>query len=80
VSGETIFTVLRIQEIEVDDQDRPVDPPRVTSTTVILPPFDDIVPRTTCEERAAKAAAAEQAKKLAEVQERKKHGALGSLC
>eukprot|EP00892_Ulva_mutabilis_P004873 jgi/Ulvmu1/2758/UM014_0216.1 len=74
VSGDTIFTVLRMQEVEVDDHDRPVDPPTITSCEVLLPPFDDIVPRTTPEERRAKAAAVNEAKRLADVCERKQHG------
>ena len=74
ISGETIFTVLRMQEVEVDDNDRPTDPPVVTSCDVILPPFDDIVPRTTPAEKHEKAAAAEQARKLAEIRKRKQQG------
>lgn len=76
VSGDTVFTVLRIQEVEVDDHDRPADPPTITSCEVLLPPFDDIVPRITPEERRAKAAAAVEAKRLAEVRERKQHGTI----
>lgn len=76
VSGDTIFTVLRIQEVEVDDHDRPADPPTITSCEVLLPPFDDIVPRVTPEERRAKAAAAVEAKRLADVRERKQHGTI----
>ena len=78
VSGETIFTVLRMQEVEVDDNDRPTDPPVVTSCDVLLPPFDDIVPRTTPAEKREKAAAAEQAKKLADIKKRKQQGV--ALC
>jgi peptidyl-prolyl cis-trans isomerase SDCCAG10 len=74
VSGETIFTVLRMQEVEVDDTDRPVDPPVITSCEVLLPPFDDIVPRTTPAEKKAKAAAAAEAKKLADIKKRKQQG------
>lgn len=74
ISGETIFTVLRMQEVEVDDKDRPTDPPMITSCDVLLPPFDDIVPRTTPAEKREKAAAAMQAEKLADIQKRKKQG------
>lgn len=63
-----------MQEVEVDDQDRPVDPPSITSCEVLLPPFDDIIPRTTPEERRAKAATAAEARRLADVRERKQHG------
>jgi peptidyl-prolyl cis-trans isomerase SDCCAG10 len=33
--------------------DRPVDPPRITSVEVLWNPFEDIVPRTTPQERQA---------------------------
>jgi peptidyl-prolyl cis-trans isomerase SDCCAG10 len=76
VSGDTIFTVLRIQEVEVDDADRPVDPPRIVSCEVIMPPFDDIAPRTTPAEEARLAAEAVAAAKRADVEKRKRHGEL----
>lgn len=76
VSGETIFTVLRMQELEVDDKDRPSDPPIISSCEVLLPPMDDIVPRTTPAEKKEKAAEKERAKKLADIQKRKQHGTL----
>lgn len=63
-----------MQEVEVDDLDRPVDPPSITSCEVLLPPFDDIIPRTTPEERRAKAATAAEVRRLADVHERKQHG------
>lgn len=77
VSADTIFTVLRMQEVEVDEKDRPVDdPPFIKSCEVLLPPFDDIIPRTTPEERRLKLAAAAKQKQLDEVRERKLKGKL----
>lgn len=32
-------------EVDVDDQDRPTDPPLILSTEVLWNPFEDIVPR-----------------------------------
>lgn len=74
VSGDTIYTVARIAEAEVDDADRPVDAPKIVSSEVIWPPFDDIVPRSTPAQRAAAAAAAEEQRKAAAIRERKQKG------
>ena len=43
---------------QTDDDDRPVHPPRVLEVEVLWSPFEDIVPRSTREEREAAAAAA----------------------
>jgi len=73
VAGDTIFNAIRIGDVDTDDSDRPLDPPRVTHCTVLLPPFDDIMPRTTPAEReAAAAAAAAQARATAFAARRKK--------
>jgi len=53
VVGDTIYNVTRMGDLEVDDSDRPTDPPKITDVEVIWNPFDDIVPRTTAEERRA---------------------------
>ncbi|KAL6078657.1 Peptidyl-prolyl isomerase cwc27 [Balamuthia mandrillaris] len=45
VTGNTIFNVLRLNEYEVDDNERPLDPPQILSTEVLSHPFSDIVPR-----------------------------------
>jgi hypothetical protein len=39
--------------LQVDEEDRPVEPPRILSVDVSWNPFEDIVPRMTAEERAA---------------------------
>jgi hypothetical protein len=41
---------------QTDENDRPLDPPRITATEIIWNPFEDIVPRTTPEEQQALAA------------------------
>eukprot|EP00208_Stichococcus_sp_RCC1054_P002393 CAMPEP_0206142266 /NCGR_PEP_ID=MMETSP1473-20131121/16191_1 /ASSEMBLY_ACC=CAM_ASM_001109 /TAXON_ID=1461547 /ORGANISM="Stichococcus sp, Strain RCC1054" /LENGTH=259 /DNA_ID=CAMNT_0053537195 /DNA_START=213 /DNA_END=989 /DNA_ORIENTATION=+ len=62
VSGETIYNVMEINNLEVDDNDRPEHPPTILETEVLWNPFDDIVPRTTKSERQAAAErAAEEA-------------------
>lgn len=45
VVGTTIFNVVRMQEIETDGSDRPIEPPVIYSTRVFWNPFDDIKPR-----------------------------------
>ncbi|KAG2388723.1 hypothetical protein C9374_000162 [Naegleria lovaniensis] len=45
VVGNTIFNVLKIAELEVDQNDRPTYPPKIIRAEVIINPFDDIVPR-----------------------------------
>uniref|UniRef100_A0A803N200 PPIase cyclophilin-type domain-containing protein n=1 Tax=Chenopodium quinoa TaxID=63459 RepID=A0A803N200_CHEQI len=46
VTGDSIYNLLRIGEVETDKDDRPLDPaPKITSVEVIWNPFEDIVPR-----------------------------------
>lgn len=44
VVGQTIFNVLKMNELEIID-DKPKYPPKIIKTEVIWNPFDDIVPR-----------------------------------
>lgn len=67
IAGDTIFNVASIGELEVDDHDRPLNPPLLRGAEVLWNPFPDIVPRITPEQRraaeqeaAAKRAAAEK--------------------
>ncbi|XP_038068759.1 spliceosome-associated protein CWC27 homolog [Patiria miniata] len=45
VVGNTMYNMVKLAEVEVDDDDRPVYPPKIKSTEVLANPFDDIVPR-----------------------------------
>ncbi|KAG5179623.1 cyclophilin-type peptidyl-prolyl cis-trans isomerase [Tribonema minus] len=45
ITGNTIFNALRMGDAETDDNDRPVDPPKLVGIDVLHNPFDDIVPR-----------------------------------
>jgi peptidyl-prolyl cis-trans isomerase SDCCAG10 len=45
VAGDTFFNVLRINEFEVDEHERPLFPPKIIRVDVVWNPFDDIVPR-----------------------------------
>lgn len=46
VSGDSIFNLLQLGDVEADKNDRPLDPPpKIISIEVLWNPFDDIVPR-----------------------------------
>ncbi|CAO3653103.1 unnamed protein product [Cunninghamella echinulata] len=50
VAGDTLFNVMKMTELEVDDDNRPLYPPKIKTTEVVINPFDDIVPRITKKE------------------------------
>ncbi|XP_065849301.1 peptidyl-prolyl cis-trans isomerase CYP57 [Euphorbia lathyris] len=46
VSGDSIYNLLSLGEVETDKDDRPLDPPpKIKSVEVLWNPFEDIVPR-----------------------------------
>lgn len=45
VTGNTIFNLLRMDEIDTDAQDKPLESVFLIKAEVLLNPFDDIVPR-----------------------------------
>ncbi|NXA11933.1 CWC27 protein, partial [Sapayoa aenigma] len=45
VTGDTIYNMLRLAEVEVDREERPLSPHKIRSSEVLFNPFDDIVPR-----------------------------------
>ncbi|ETN01154.1 hypothetical protein PPTG_17577 [Phytophthora nicotianae INRA-310] len=45
VTGNTIFNLLSVGDLETDAQDRPTNPPKLLSAEVLWNPFEDIVPR-----------------------------------
>ncbi|KAB2627851.1 peptidyl-prolyl cis-trans isomerase CYP57 [Pyrus ussuriensis x Pyrus communis] len=46
VTGDSIYNLVRLGELETDKEDRPLDPPpRILSVEVLWNPLDDIVPR-----------------------------------
>ena len=45
VIGDTVFNVLKLNDYQVDANERPLYPPKITSVEVIINPFDDIKPR-----------------------------------
>ncbi|KAA8546235.1 hypothetical protein F0562_003026 [Nyssa sinensis] len=47
VTGDSLYNLLRLGDVETDKNDRPLDPPpKIISIEVLWNPFDDIVPRT----------------------------------
>lgn len=47
VGGDTIYNVLKMQDGEIDANERPVYPYKINKTEILVNPFDDIVPRRT---------------------------------
>ena len=45
VTGDTFFNLTGIESETVDENERPLNPPRIKSCEVILNPFNDIFPR-----------------------------------
>ena len=45
VTGNTVFNLMRLNDVEVDASDRPVEAIEIKGTEVIWNPFDNIVPR-----------------------------------
>ncbi|KAJ3026472.1 UNVERIFIED_CONTAM: Peptidyl-prolyl isomerase cwc27 [Siphonaria sp. JEL0065] len=56
IVGDTIYNLLEIGETEVTEDEKPLYPIKINSVDVVFNPFDDIEPRTTAQERAAKLA------------------------
>jgi len=54
VTGDTIFNVLKLNDFEVDSQERPIYPPLITGVDIISNPFEDIKPRKTIEKKPEK--------------------------
>ncbi|KDR70982.1 hypothetical protein GALMADRAFT_75764 [Galerina marginata CBS 339.88] len=70
--GDTVYNVMKIGEMEIDSEGRPVYPPKIKSIRIVDNPFDDIVPRITAEEKRAQQRAREQAQREREDEQRKK--------
>jgi len=47
VVGETVYNLIRISEVQVDKQDRPLEPPRIIRAELTWDPFGDLEPRCT---------------------------------
>ncbi|XP_026667108.1 uncharacterized protein LOC108622199 [Ceratina calcarata] len=47
VTGETVYNMLKLEEALVDENDRPLYPPKILKTEILNNPFLDIEPRVT---------------------------------
>lgn len=47
VTGNTIYNMIKLEESEVDQNERPLYPHKIVSTEILMNPFPDIVPRVT---------------------------------
>lgn len=45
VTGDTVYNMLRLAEVECDDDERPLNPHKIKTAEVLHSPFDDIIPR-----------------------------------
>ncbi|OAD52316.1 Myosin-2 essential light chain [Eufriesea mexicana] len=50
VTGKTIYNILKLEEALVDENDRPLYPPRLIKTIILNNPFPDIIPRIIVQE------------------------------
>ncbi|XP_029301128.1 spliceosome-associated protein CWC27 homolog isoform X2 [Cottoperca gobio] len=47
VTGDTVYNMLRLAEVECDDDERPLNPHKIKIAEVLHSPFEDIIPRET---------------------------------
>jgi len=47
VAGDTIYNLVRLGEVNVDKNEKPINPPIIKWTKILANPFDDIIPRNT---------------------------------
>lgn len=45
VTGDTVYNMLRLTEVDIDDEEKPRNPHKIKSCEVLFNPFDDIIPR-----------------------------------
>ncbi|KTW30558.1 uncharacterized protein T551_01841 [Pneumocystis jirovecii RU7] len=51
IVGDSIYNVLKMAELEIDKNERPLYPPKIISVEILLNPFNNIFPRITEKER-----------------------------
>ncbi|KAL6306230.1 cyclophilin-like domain-containing protein [Sparassis latifolia] len=72
VIGDTIFNVLKIGEMELDENERPLYPPKIKTIRIIDNPFPDIIPRITAEEKRTQQRARDKSQREREEEQRRK--------
>lgn len=45
ITGDTVYNMLRLTEVDIDEEERPRNPHKIKSCEVLFNPFDDIIPR-----------------------------------
>ncbi|XP_051847179.1 spliceosome-associated protein CWC27 homolog [Antechinus flavipes] len=45
VTGDTVYNMLRLTEVDINEEERPLNPHKIRSSEVLFNPFDDIIPR-----------------------------------
>ncbi|TEA24189.1 hypothetical protein DBR06_SOUSAS30810009 [Sousa chinensis] len=45
ITGDTVYNMLRLTEVDIDDEERPRNPHKIKCCEVLFNPFDDIIPR-----------------------------------
>ncbi|KZT07530.1 cyclophilin-like protein [Laetiporus sulphureus 93-53] len=72
VVGDTLYNVLKIGEMEIDENGRPLYPPKIKTVRIVDNPFDDIVPRITAEEKRTQQRAREKVQREREEEQRRR--------
>ncbi|KIJ94440.1 hypothetical protein K443DRAFT_683740 [Laccaria amethystina LaAM-08-1] len=72
VMGDTVYNAMKIGDMEIDKDGRPVYPPKIKSIRITDNPFDDIVPRITAAEKRAQQRAREEVQREREEEQRRK--------
>ncbi|KAG1770246.1 cyclophilin-like domain-containing protein [Suillus occidentalis] len=72
VMGDTVYNVMKIGEMEIGENERPVYPPKIKSITIVDNPFPDIIPRITAAEKRAQQRAREAGQREREEAERRR--------
>ncbi|VDB84859.1 unnamed protein product [Peniophora sp. CBMAI 1063] len=70
--GDSVYNVMKIGQMELDGDGKPLYPPKIRTVRIIENPFEDIVPRITAEEKRAQLKAREAAAREREERERRK--------
>ncbi|KAG8598762.1 hypothetical protein GDO81_002730 [Engystomops pustulosus] len=47
ITGDTVYNLLRLAEVDIGEDERPVNPHKIRTAEILFNPFDDIVPRVT---------------------------------
>jgi peptidyl-prolyl cis-trans isomerase SDCCAG10 len=72
VMGDTVYNVMKIGEMEIGENERPVYPPKIKSIRIVDNPFPDIIPRITAAEKRAQQRAREAGQREREEAERRR--------